>query len=101
MMELVMLRILTFTVLGALLAAAYVAALALNVRLYTNSATWWLGLVIHAARLFAIVAAFTIFAGQSALALVSSLLGFQMIRTVVINHYTPAFEHSLPRARRS
>jgi F1F0 ATPase subunit 2 len=81
-------RILAFSALGALLAWAYLAALGLNVRYYLDSGKKWPALLVHIVRSLAMVTILFLFAGQGADALLSSLIGFQIVRTASINQET-------------
>ncbi len=90
MMELVVLQLLAFVTFGALVGFVYFAALALNVRMYLDSGAAWLALLAHALRVLAIVAAFALCAYCGAPALISSVVGFHLMRTVTINRHTPA-----------
>jgi F1F0 ATPase subunit 2 len=92
MMEVVVLRILAFLALGALLASAYLAALGLNVRLYLDSGAAWIALLVHTMRLLAIAAILFLCARQGALPLLSSLVGFQIVRTAAVNQLSPGLE---------
>jgi hypothetical protein len=92
MMELIALRLLAFVTLGGLLAFAYLAALDLNVRLYLDRGSGWFALLVHAARGVAIVVAFSLCAHQSAMALLSSFVGFQIMRIVALNQKTLGLE---------
>ena len=78
-------RILLFGPLGGLLALAYFSALGWNVRLYVNRGIEANILLIHLGRLSLLGAALTLFARQGALPLLSSVAGFQVMRTVAIN----------------
>ncbi len=95
MMELVLLRILMFALLGASLGYAYLSALGWNVRLYLGRGAAWIALLLHPIRLLAIGAAFTLFARQGALALLSSVIGFQAMRTAAINQQIQGLEKHL------
>ena len=88
MMELVVLRPAAFVTLGGLLGYAYFAALELNLRLYLVSGAGWLALLIHAMRVLAVTVAFTCCARSGGPALIFSLAGFQLIRTVAVNRQT-------------
>jgi N-ATPase, AtpR subunit len=75
-----------------LMGFAYLAALGLNVRLYLEAEAGWLTLLIHITRLVATGAALTLCARQGALALLSSVAGFQMMKTFTINRRTVQYE---------
>jgi F1F0 ATPase subunit 2 len=92
MMDVLALQLLVFFTLGALLGYVHLAALGLNVRLYLVGVSRWFALLVHSTRLLAIVAAFTFCAHRSALALISSVAGFQIMRTVALHRQTQAFE---------
>jgi len=92
MTDLVLVRVLPYSVLGALLAVAYFSALGWNVRLYLSDRAAWSAILIHSLRLLAIGAAFTLCARQGALPLLSSLVGFQMMRTLAVDRQTRALE---------
>jgi len=90
MMELVLLRIAACLVFGAMLALVYLKALGLNVALYLDSGGMWMALLCHAMRVLAVVAAFALCAHAGALALISSVAGFHVMRTVTISRHMPA-----------
>jgi hypothetical protein len=85
MMGLVTLRLVVFLTLGTLLGYAYLALLNLNVRLYVVDGWGWFALVIHFMRVIMVVVAFAFCALRSAPALISSVIGFQITRTVAIH----------------
>ncbi len=78
------LRILIYGAVGALTAAGYIFALSWNVRLYLGEETRSSAVLIHLARMLVVAAAFTLCAFQGASALLSSLAGFQIIRTAAV-----------------
>jgi F1F0 ATPase subunit 2 len=82
------LRILGYGALGALTALIYVSALGWNVRLYLDDRARWSAVLVHLARMVVVAAAFTLCALQGALALLSSLAGFQIVRTVAVRRQT-------------
>jgi F1F0 ATPase subunit 2 len=90
MIELIVLRLAAFVTLGALLGFSYLTALGLNVRLYLESGTAWLALLVHAVRVLVTVAAFALCAHRGALDLISSVAGFHVMRTVAIHRATLA-----------
>ena len=90
MMDLAFLRVLPYCVLGALLGIAYFAALALNVRLYTGSGPGWSAMLLHLARLILIAAVFTLCARRGAPSLLSSVVGFELMRKVAVNQQRQA-----------
>jgi hypothetical protein len=90
MIESTGLRLFAFVVLGALLGFTYLGALRLNVRLYLGPGVAWIALLTHAMRALAIVATLTFCARRGGLALVSSVAGFHVMRTVTINRMTLA-----------
>jgi F1F0 ATPase subunit 2 len=85
MMDLIFLRILPYCALGASLGVAYFSALALNVRLYTGSGPGWSATLLHLARLLVIGAVFTLCARRGASSLLSSVVGFELMRKVAVN----------------
>ena len=87
MTEAVVLRIAPYVVLGALIGAAYFAALAWNVRLYAGQGAGWQALLFHLARLALAVAAFTLCARQGAAPLLASFAGFLALRMIAVNRY--------------
>ncbi len=78
------LRIAPYGAVGGLIGAAYFAALAWNVRLYTGQGAVWNALVLHLARLGVAVAAFALCARQGAPPMLASLAGFLAMRTIAI-----------------
>jgi F1F0 ATPase subunit 2 len=92
MIDLTLGRVLPYSVLGALLAVAYFSALGWNVRIYVDYGFGWSAVLIHSLRLLAISAAFTLCARQGALPLVSSVVGFQVMRTAAVNQQRRALE---------
>ena len=93
MIEAIVLRIVSYAVLGALIGAAYFAALGWNVRLYADDGAGLSALLLHLARLVVAVAAFTLCAKQGAAPLLASFVGFFAIRTISVNRHLLA----LPR----
>jgi hypothetical protein len=83
---------LSFVTLGALLGFTYFAALGLNVCFYLGHGAGWVAPLVHTMRLLAIAAAFTLCARQGALALLSSVIGFHVIRAVAINRQIQRLE---------
>jgi hypothetical protein len=75
-----------------LIAVAYLLALGWNVRVYVDNGFGWSAVLIHTLRLLAIGAAFTLCARQGAVALLSSVAGFQMMRTAAVNQQRRALE---------
>lgn len=92
MIHLILVRDLPYGVLGALLAVVYFSALGWNVHLYVDNGAGWSALLVHLARLLAIGAAFTLCARQGALPLLSSVVGFQLMRTAAVNQQRRALE---------
>jgi F1F0 ATPase subunit 2 len=88
------LRILLYGTAGALTAVIYISALSWNVRLYIGQGPKWGAALVHLVRLLVVGAGFTLCARQGALALLSSLAGFQVIRTIAINRQSLAMEKS-------
>ena len=78
------LRIASYGAVGGLIGAAYFAALAWNVRLYTGHGIVWNALLLHLARLGVAVAAFALCARQGAPPMLASFAGFLAIRTVAM-----------------
>ena len=72
---------------GAALAIVYLAALALNVRLYMAAVPAWRSVGLHVMRLGATLLAFTLLARVGAAALVGALAGFSIARLVVLGRY--------------
>jgi F1F0 ATPase subunit 2 len=95
MIDLTLGRVLPYSVLGALLAVAYFSALGWNVRLYVDCGSGWIAVLIHSLRLLATGAAFTLCAHQGALPLLSSVVGFQMMRTAAVSQQRRALERNL------
>jgi len=92
MIDLTLVRILLYSVLGALLAVAYFSALGWNVSIYVDYGFGWSAVLIHSLRLLAIGGAFTLCARQGALSLLSSVVGFQMMRTAAVKQQRRALE---------
>lgn len=92
MIALFVVRSILYLVLGGVLAVAYISALGWNVRLYLDHGAGRGAMLFHVMRLLVIGAAFTICARRSALPLLSSLVGFQIMRTVAVNRQSRAFE---------
>jgi len=90
----VVLRIAPYAALGALVGAAYFAALGWNVRLYAGHGAGWKALLLHFSRLAAAVAAFTLCARQGPAPLLASFAGFLAARTISVNHYRLALERN-------
>lgn len=95
MIPVVLLRIASYVALGALVGAAYFAALGWNVRLYADHGAGWKALLLHLARLALAVAALTLCARQGAAPLLASFAGFLAIRTISVNRYSLALERNL------
>jgi len=91
MMAPIGLRLTAFFTFGAILGYAYLAALALNVRLYLASEAGWTSLAAHVVRVLAIIAAFTLCAHRGAPALISSVAGFYVMRIVTISRQALQF----------
>ncbi|HVN63395.1 MAG TPA: ATP synthase subunit I [Candidatus Binataceae bacterium] len=83
--------ILAYAALGALLAAGYFQALGWNVHLYAKDGAAWPALIVHVGRLVVIAGALTICARQGGLPLISTLAGFQIMRTAAIRRQLQAF----------
>jgi len=94
MIQLVVLRIVPYAALGALVGAAYFAALGWNVRLYAGHGAGWKALLLHLSRRAVAVAAFTLCARQGAAPLLASFAGFLVIRTISVNYYRLALERN-------
>ena len=92
MIDLILVRVLPYAALGALLAAAYFSALGWNVRLYVDYGAGWTALLVHVTRLLMIAAAFTLCARLGTFPLLSSVVGFQMMRMVAVNRQTRLLE---------
>ena len=85
MIEAIILRTVSYAVLGALIGAAYFSALGWNVRLYADNGAGFSALLLHLARLVVAVAAFTLCAKQGAAPLLASFVGFFAIRMISVN----------------
>jgi len=85
-----MMELVAFVSFGAMLGFGYLAVLGLNVRLYLDSGAAWMALVVHATRVLATIAALTLCAHRGALALISTVAGFHVMRTVTISRQTLA-----------
>ncbi|MFZ0887054.1 MAG: ATP synthase subunit I [Candidatus Binataceae bacterium] len=94
MMGPIVLRGLPYCALGVLLGIAYFAALGWNVRLYVGAGSGWSALLVHLLRLLVAGAAFTLCARQGAFPLLSSMAGFQMMRTAAVNQQSRALERN-------
>jgi len=81
------LRIVPYAAIGALIGAAYFAALRWNVRLYVGHRARWKTLPLHLSRLGVAVAAFTLCARQGATPLLASFAGFLAVRMISVNRY--------------
>jgi len=92
MIEVIVLRTVPYAILGGAIGAAYFAALAWNVRLYTHNGAGWNSLLLHLSRIAAAAAAFTFCARQGAAPLFASFAGFLALRTISINRYRQAYE---------
>ena len=83
-------QLLTFLALGSVLGAAYLSALAWNVRLYCAGSTL-LALVLHALRFLATAAILVALARSGAAPLLSSFVGFQLTRIFALGaRYLPS-----------
>lgn len=87
MIEVIALRVVPYAVIGALIGAAYFAALAWNVRFYADNGAGLSALLIHIARIVVAVAAFTLCARQGAAPLLASFGAFLVMRTISVNRY--------------
>jgi F1F0 ATPase subunit 2 len=94
MIDLILVRILAYGVAGALMAVVYFSVLGWNVRLYVDPGAGWSAPLVHLVRMLVIGVAFTLCASQSALALLSSLAGFQTIRSAAVNKQRLAIERN-------
>ncbi len=94
MIQAIIWRSAPYAVLGALIGAAYFAALGWNVRLYAGHESGWNSLLLHVSRLAVAVAAFTLCARQGGAPLLASFAGFLAIRTISINHYRLTLERN-------
>jgi F1F0 ATPase subunit 2 len=95
MIEVTISRIIFYALIGALVGAAYFAALGLNVELYAGAGARSTALLVHLARLGGAVAALTLLARQGAAPLLAAFAGFLVIRTISVNRRRPALE-SIP-----
>jgi len=93
MIELVLMRVLPYCLLGALLAVGYFSALGWNVRQYVGHGTSR-AVLIHLLRLLVVGATFTLCAHEGALPLLSGLLGFQIMRTAAVNQQRRELERT-------
>ena len=87
MIAVVVLRMVSYAMLGALIGAGHFAALEWNVRLYIGRVAGWKAALLHFSRLAVAMAAFTLCARQGAAALLASFAGFLAIRTTSVNRY--------------
>jgi len=87
MIAVVFLRIAPYAGFGALMGAAYLAALGWNVRLYAAHGGGCKALLLHLSRLALAVAAFTLCARQGAAPMLASFAGFFAIRTISISRF--------------
>lgn len=94
MIGVVVLRIVPYAALGALMGAAYFAALGWNVRLYAGHGDGWKAVLLHLSRLAVAVVALTLCARQGAAPVLASFAGFLVIRTISVNHYRFALERN-------
>jgi len=94
MIGVVVLRAAPYAGLGALIGAAYFAALGWNVRIYADCGAGSLALMLHFTRLGLAVAVFTLCARQGAVPLLAAFAGFLAMRTVSVNHYSFAGERN-------
>lgn len=85
MSDSILLKVLTYGILGIVLCAAYFYALQWNIRLYCERGPVWKALLVHLLRLVGIGAAFTVCARQGAVPLLSGFGGFVTIRTVTLH----------------
>ncbi len=85
-------RALTCAGFGAALAVAYFSALGWNVRLYAGHGSAWTSMLVHLTRLLAIGVAFALCARQGAAPLLSSVAGFQIMRTAAVKLQIRALE---------
>lgn len=92
MIDLSLVRVLLYGVLGAVLGVAYFSALGWNVRLYVDHGAGWSAVLIHLMRLLVIGTAFTLCVRHGAFPLLSSVAGFQMIRAAAVRQQTRALE---------
>jgi F1F0 ATPase subunit 2 len=90
----ILMQVLPYTMFGALIGVAYLGLLGWNVRLYADRGAAWSAMIVHLMRLVVIGAAFTLCARQGALPLLSSLAGFQIVRTVAVNQRSRALERN-------
>jgi N-ATPase, AtpR subunit len=87
MSDLILLRALTYAMLGVALCAAYFSTLRWNIRLYCDRGLLWRALVVHLSRLIGIGAVFTVCACRGAGPLLSTFAGFIMMRTVALHQH--------------
>jgi len=72
---------------GFALARAHLSALAVNVRLYLTPGTAWRPVGLHVVRLAVVVTCFTIAALFGAPALIATLVGFTLGRTLELGQH--------------
>jgi len=92
MIELNFLRVASYCALGALLGAVHFSMLSLNVRLYAGSGPGFSAALLHLARLLLTATVLTLCARQGASPLLSSVVGFELVRKIAINQATLAFD---------
>jgi hypothetical protein len=76
------LKLVTYGMLGSVLCAAYCYALRWNAELYCNRASLWKAALVHLLRLGFVGAGFTVCARQGAIPLLSTFWGFVGMRTI-------------------
>jgi hypothetical protein len=82
--------ILLYGALGALLGIAFFSALDWNALLYVSRDAGWKAPLVHITRLLMTGAIFTLAARQGAMPLLSTLVGFQMIRIGAVSRHRTA-----------
>jgi len=83
-----------YAAFGALIGAAYFAALGWNVRLYAGDGAGWQALLLHLSRIAFAIAALTLCARQGAAPLLASFAGFLATRTISVHRFKLAIERN-------
>ena len=96
MSDLILLKVLTYGMLGVALCAAYFSTLRWNIRLYCERRLEWKALVVHLLRLIGIGAVFTVCARRGAVPLLSSCAGFITMRTVALYQHIRSINACAP-----
>lgn len=86
------LRVMSYAMLGIVLAGAYLFALRWNIQLYLEQAHIWKPLLVHLLRLAGAVAVLAACARAGALPLLSGFGGFVAMRTVLLHQFDCCFQ---------